>query len=289
MTDGSKAPRVTVIMGVYNCGDTLEEALDSLLNQDYRDFTVVICDDGSTDNTYGIALEYSERHPGRFVLLRNGRNMGLNHTLNECLRMAGGEYVARMDGDDVSLPERLGKQVAFLDSNPEYAIVSTPLIYFDSNGEWGTGKPKAMPTARDIPRRTPFAHAAAMIRKHVLDEVGGYTVDRRLLRVEDYHLWIKIYQKGYKGFNLQQPLYKARDDEEAAGRRTTRQRLSEAYVKYLAVRMLGLPAWMLAHALRPLAMTLVPGCIYSKLRKARYEAGMKDGHDAGTGGTGGME
>ncbi|MFO7611574.1 MAG: glycosyltransferase, partial [Clostridia bacterium] len=207
-----QAHRVTVIMGVYNCGDTLAEALESLMSQSYRDFTTVICDDGSTDNTYGIASRYCERHPGRFILLRNGRNLGLNHTLNECLRIAGGEYIARMDGDDVSLPERFEKQVGFLDANPEYAIVSTPMIYFDSDGEWGVGNPSTVPAAKDFPRGTPFAHAASMVRKEAMDAVGGYTVDNKLLRVEDYHLWIKLYQKGYSGYNLPEPLYKARDD-----------------------------------------------------------------------------
>lgn len=130
-------PKVSIIMGVFNCQDTLVESIDSLLKQTFQDFNVVICDDGSTDDTYIIAKKYHEKYPDKFILLRNLENRGLNYTLNVCLQYAKGEYIARMDGDDISLPIRLKKQVEFLDKHNEFHIVSSAMIYFDETGDWG--------------------------------------------------------------------------------------------------------------------------------------------------------
>lgn len=116
-------------MGIYNCASTLKEALESLLHQTYQNFEVIMCDDGSTDNTLQIAQQYVKEYPEKFILLKNGKNLGLNKTLNKCLYQAKGEYIARMDGDDISLPERFEKEVDMLDRNPQFALVSTPMIF----------------------------------------------------------------------------------------------------------------------------------------------------------------
>ena len=86
-------------MGIYNCASTLQEALDSLYAQTYQDFEIILCEDGSKDNTYEIALENQKQHDN-IVLLRNPHNMGLNQTLNNCLAVAKGEYIAFVDSDD---------------------------------------------------------------------------------------------------------------------------------------------------------------------------------------------
>ena len=94
-------PRISVIMGIYNCAQTLVEALDSLLAQTCQDFKVIMCDDGSNDNTFEIAQTYVDRYPGKFILIKNVQNMKLAATLNHCLEYVDTEYVARMDGDDL--------------------------------------------------------------------------------------------------------------------------------------------------------------------------------------------
>lgn len=111
--------KITVIMGIYNCEGTLAEALDSLLSQTFTDWNLVMCDDGSSDTTYEIAEQYQTRYSNKINLIKNERNMGLNHTLNRCLEFADGEYIARQDGDDMSMPTRFEKEVAILDSNSE--------------------------------------------------------------------------------------------------------------------------------------------------------------------------
>lgn len=130
--------RISVLMGIYNCAPTLQEALDSLYAQTYQDFKIILCDDGSKDDTLKIAEENARQHEN-VIVIKNERNMGLNYTLNHCLEYADTEYVARMDGDDLSVPTRFEKEINFLDEHPEYAIVSTPMIHFDENGEFMRG------------------------------------------------------------------------------------------------------------------------------------------------------
>lgn len=257
-------------MGIYNCAPTLAEALDSLLAQTYQDFKVILCDDGSRDNTVEVARSYVERYPGKFILIRNERNMGLNFTLNHCLRYADTEYVARMDGDDISLPERFEKEIAFLDSHPDIAIVSTPMIYFDENGDFRTGsRGTAYPGKNDFIAGTPFCHAPCMVRTEAYKAVDGYSVDNKLLRAEDYHLWFKMYAKGYKGYNLEEPLYKMRDDRNAVARRTWRYRWNELYVRYIGYRMLSIPMYKRIYILRPILVGLIPGFLYNYLHRSK--------------------
>jgi glycosyltransferase EpsE len=254
-------------MGIYNCATTLVEALDSLYAQTYQNFKIILCDDGSTDNTYQIAAEYAKKHDN-IILIKNDQNKGLNYTLNHCLEYADTEYVARMDGDDISLPTRFEKEIAFLDSHPEYAIVSCPMIYFDENGDYKVGQTKSTdPIKRDFILSTPFCHAPCMVRSIAYKAVNGYSVDKRLIRVEDYHLWFKMYAAGYKGHNLSEPLYKMRDDRNATRRRTLSNRLNEVYVKHIGYKMLQLPIYSQIYAIRPLLVWLLPNPIYNYLHR----------------------
>ena len=141
---------VSVIMGIYNCADALPEAIDSLLAQTFTDWNLVMCDDGSRDATYEVAERYRRTYPERITLLKNEQNMGLNYTLNRCLSVADGAYIARQDGDDVSMPTRFEKEAAILDASPDIAIVSTAMTYFDENGAWGQSHPVLFPENRDF-------------------------------------------------------------------------------------------------------------------------------------------
>lgn len=236
-----KKPRVSVIMGIYNCAPYLQEALDSLYNQTFQNFEIILCEDGSKDNTYEIAKRNADAHPN-IKLLRNERNMGLNITLNNCLAVAEGEYIARMDGDDVSLPTRFEKEVDFLDSHSEYAIVSCPMIYFDENGEFARGKAGGEQTKDVLNYGVPFCHAPCMVRKEAYDAVGGYAVDDRLLRYEDYNLWMKMFAAGFRGYNISECLYAMRDDRNAISRRTFKSRLNGIYAHWIALKELKLSA-----------------------------------------------
>ena len=254
--------KVSVIMGIYNCASTLQEALDSLYAQTFQDFEIILCDDGSQDSTYELALENQLQH-ANVVLLRNERNLGLNATLNKCLAVAKGEYIARMDGDDISLPTRFEKQVRFLDEHLEYAVVSAPMIYFDENGEFRRGKGQGEVKVHDFVHGSPICHAPCMARLDIIKSVGGYSVDERLLRVEDFHLWCKIFAVNQKLYMMDECLYMMRDDRNAIGRRSWLARKNECYVRHIGFQMIGLPCYYQVYALVPILKYIAPRFIYN--------------------------
>lgn len=232
-------PKISVIMGIYNCASTLNEALDSLYNQTFKDFQIILCDDASTDSTYAVALEYASRKDN-IILIRNEKNIKLAATLNHCLKYANTEYIARMDGDDISLSDRFEKQVAFLDKHPEYAFVSSAMIYFDESGDYARNHPKEKPTKEDFRKSTPFCHAPSMIRLSAFQAVGGYTAEPKVERMEDYYLWHKMYVQGLKGYNITEPLYKMRNDRNAFARRKVSDRIRGFKVDVEICKNLGL-------------------------------------------------
>lgn len=264
--------RISVLMGIYNCAPYLQEALDSLYAQTYKDFKIILCDDGSKDDTYAIAQRNAEKH-SNILLVRNDRNMGLNYTLNHCLEYADTEYCARMDGDDISLPIRFEKEINFLDEHTEYDIVSCPMVYFDENGEFGRGMcNEGEPKKADIIYGPPFCHAPCMVRTTAYKAVGGYTVDKRLLRYEDYNLWTKMYEAGFRGYNLGEPLYAMRDDRNAAKRRSLKARLNGIYAHYVAYRKLRLSAIGFAkYSIYALIAGIVPVFVYDYIHKRKIK------------------
>lgn len=231
--------RISVIMGIYNCASTLVKALDSLYAQTYQNFKVILCDDASSDSTYQVASEYATKKDN-IILIRNEKNLKLAATLNRCLEYVDTDYVARMDGDDLSLPTRFEEEIAFLDKHPEYAFVSCPMIYFDENGDYGRNYPKEKPTNESFRRSSPFCHAPVLMRFEALKEVGFYTAEAKVERMEDYYLWHKFYVMGYKGYNLQTPLYKMRNDRNAFARRKISDRIRGFKVDVEICKNLGL-------------------------------------------------
>lgn len=129
--------KISVIMGIYNCADTLADAIESILIQTIDNWELIMCDDGSRDNTYEIALAFAEQYPHKIFLLKNKENKGLNYTLNRCLNLAKGNYIARMDGDDLCSTDRFEKELQAFKAHPDLAVVSTAMEYFDENGVWG--------------------------------------------------------------------------------------------------------------------------------------------------------
>lgn len=262
-------PEVSVIMGIYDCADTLSEAIDSVFDQTFTNWELIMCDDGSSDETCNVAEKYRSIYPDKIILMKNECNKGLNYTLNRCLKAAKGKIIARMDGDDICVPERFEKELAVLENEPEIAIVSSDMNYFDDTGIWGCISHPEYPKDGDFLHGSPFCHAPCMVRKEAFDQVNGYSEGKHLLRVEDYHLWIKMYKAGFRGKNIHEPLYFMRDDREAYSRRKFRYRINEAYVRALAVKELGLPVSGYLYVLRPIMVGLLPGFLYKRLHRKK--------------------
>lgn len=263
-------------MGIYNCAPTLQESVESIVNQTYCDWELIMCDDCSTDDTLALAMELKNKYPEQIQVLQNDSNKGLNYTLNKCFSAARGKYLARQDGDDISFPQRLEKQIDFIKHYTEYSIVSSAMVHFDENGDWGVSKLKEYPDKYDFIRGTPFCHAASLFTREAFEAVKGYSVSDRLLRVEDYDLWSKMYALGLKGANLMEPLYKMRDDRDAYSRRKFRFRINESYAMVLTIKRLNLPFYMIIFAARPLIVGLLPAFVYDRLHKIRLQKKMSN-------------
>ncbi len=177
-------PKVTVLMPVYNAEHHLREAMDSILSQTYLDFEFLVIDDGSTDASAAILQSYIDL---RLRFVQNPHNLGLTATLNLGLEIAQGEYVARMDADDVSLPERLAKQVAFLDTHPNVGIVGAWAEAFGDARFRIPHPPDAETIRAKLLFDSALVHPAVLMRRAFLD-----AHDLRyqpLGHFEDYELW----------------------------------------------------------------------------------------------------
>jgi glycosyltransferase involved in cell wall biosynthesis len=196
----ANSPKITVLMPVYNCELYIREAVDSIINQTFDDFEFLIIDDASTDKTVAIIKTYADT---RIQLIEKPANTGYTNSLNHGLSIAKGEYIARMDGDDISLPERFEKQVAFLDSNPDVVLCGTALKIIDSDKvicypEFHENIKLVMLTHNCI------IHPSVMIRKSVLDYYSvKYDISKE--PAEDYNLWTKLLLYG-KLYNFQEVL-----------------------------------------------------------------------------------
>lgn len=183
------APLVTVLMPVYNGEKYLAEAIDSVLNQTYTHFEFLIINDGSTDGTEDIILSYADP---RIVYVKNEQNIKLIATLNKGLKLAKGKYIARMDADDISLPQRLEKQIAFLENNPNVGLGGS---YLKTLGAANDQVIEYKTSSDEIKFRlffdTHFPHPAAVLRKDVLERFG-LEYEAEYIHVEDYVLWNRM-------------------------------------------------------------------------------------------------
>ncbi len=250
-------PLVSIIMGAYNCQDTVGKAIESIQNQTYQNWEFVICDDASTDETWMELKKYGESDK-RIILIKNDHNLRLAAALNHCLAHAKGEYIARMDADDESYPERLEKQVRFLEQHEEYAVVGCGRVIFDENGDKGVRLVKEVPDRDVLLANAPFAHPTIMMRKSVYDQLGGYTVSELTKRAEDLDLWFRFFHAGYKGYNIQKPLYRYHESLTDYNKRTVDAAWNTSKVYLNGYRLMGFPWYKYVFALKPLISALLP-------------------------------
>lgn len=254
-------PLISVLMGTYNCAETLEEAVECIINQTYENWELIMCDDCSKDNTLEVAQRIAERD-GRIHVIKNEINRTLAPSLNHCLQYANGKYIARMDGDDVCALDRFEKELNFLEAHPEFALVSCHMNLYDVDGVYRVIHYTETPTKESFLRTSQFCHAGCMMRTDVLRELGGYNEAENRCRVEDYDLWVRMYAAGYEGYNLQEILYSMRDDRNAVKRRTFSNRLNESRVKVQACRLFNLSASQYRYVILPIVKSLIPTVFY---------------------------
>jgi glycosyltransferase EpsE len=259
--------KVSVIMSVYNCAETLPQAIESIIAQTYENWELILCDDASTDKTREIASRYASMYSEKIILVQNEKNMKLSYSLNRCLERCSGKYVARMDADDKCEPNRLEKQVAFLESHKEYALVGTSMRIFDGKQYQGVREYKACPDKYDMLFNPCFAHATIMTYKKVYEDLGGYAVCKRTERGQDYDLWFRFFAKGYRGYNLSEPLYIVTEDEACYKRKKFKYRLYSCITALKGYRLVGIKKRYYIFAFKSLVAGVIPSKVLKKMHK----------------------
>ena len=212
-------PDLSVVMSVYNGEKYLSEAIESVLSQTYRDFEFIIIDDGSTDGSLRILHDYAGRDPRVRVIEQE--NTGLTVALCRGLDLSGGTYVARMDADDISLPQRFEKQLALLVSRPDLSACTCDVERFSDDGAISTTSKMGV-DPRLIPLYLCFAnriegHGQVMFRRSAYDAAGGY--DPSFRYAQDYDLWTRLLDVG--GFGVvDETLYKFRTGHDSISKRS---------------------------------------------------------------------
>lgn len=236
----SQSPLISVIMPVHNCGDWLRPAVQSILDQSCRDFELLLVDDHSYDGS----IQTLPRDP-RLKVLRHAGS-GIVASLNFALRQAQGRFIARMDGDDISLPERFQQQLAYAENHPDVSVIGGRVkIFSESQVEagfrqyesWLNSLTEPDELQRDLFIESPLVHPSVLIRRQLFDDIGLY---RDLSWPEDYDLWLRAFLQGHKMGKVSDTVLRWRDHSS---------RLTRQDKRYAKKEFIKAKAWALSESL----------------------------------------
>lgn len=199
-------PAISIILPAYNAAKYIGETISSLLSQTFTDFELLVMDDGSTDDTIPVVQSFSD---GRIRLIENGQNLGLVKTLNKAATLCKGQYAARMDADDIALPNRLQLQKDFLDQHPQTAAVAGWVSFIDENGTqtgvWELDRQTNTSAAikKALLKENCIAHPTVMIRTAILQQ---FLYNPRQRNIEDYDLWLRLCAAGMQIEKVPEPV-----------------------------------------------------------------------------------
>ncbi len=199
--------KLSVIMPVYNTKKYVGKAIESILNQSFKNFEFIIIDDCSTDKSYKICEKYAEKDK-RIKLFRNEKNMWISFTRNKLISLSNTNYIASQDSDDISLKDRLKLSFQFLEKNKNYAVVSWNNLIINENWKEIWKRIYSDNIKKIILKKSPISQPSSMFRKDIFLKVHWY--DKYLNYWEDYDLWLKFFSKWYKIKNLNDFLVKLR-------------------------------------------------------------------------------
>lgn len=252
-------PKISVIMGMYNTKskEYLKKSIKSILNQTFSDFELIICDDGSTNDCVVWVKEIC-KNDSRVKLISNPENKGLAYTLNHCLSVAQGEYIARMDDDDESAIDRFEKQLKYIEEK-KIDLVSCNINIFDDGGIYSKKEYPEIIGKEDFLFNSPIVHPAILARKDTFEKVNGYRDIKKTTRVEDYDLFMRMFANGIKMGVVQEYLFNYRDDVANTKRRKKyKYRINEAIIRFENFRNLGLFPKGIIYVIKPLILGIMP-------------------------------
>ncbi len=248
---------VSVIIPTFNAESSIERAVRSVLNQSYQDFEIIIYDDHSTDSTWEL-LNKLAKQDARIRVFQNKQNAKSAFTRNQAIKEATGVYIMQLDDDDYCHGERMEKQVDFLNRHEEYGFVGCHAYLWDQTGVYGERRVKEKPKIADMIKTSPFINPSVMFRRQVLDSVSGYRVSKDTIRGQDYDLYMRIYAKGHRGYNLQEKLLYYHQGRNYYNKITWRHRVGECRLKYQNFRQLGIAKINYIYLLKPLLAIIIP-------------------------------
>ena len=257
---------ITILMSVYNTPkEQLKEAIESILNQTYKNFEFLIICDGISKEDINFIKGYQD---DRIRIEINETNIGLVKSLNKGIELAKGKFIARMDTDDFSYPERLEKQINFMHQHPEYAIVSGKAHFFDETGIYGTSKICGEINKNDVFKSNPCIHPTMMINKDMIRKIGGYP---NFLRCEDYAIVMQMIANENKIYVLDEVILKYRMDKEGYKKKKFKDRFIEVKMKIIYFKKLNANIFQYFLAFKPLIAGLIPSRIMQQYLKHKLK------------------
>lgn len=262
---------ISVLMGVYYLEadvSHLKRSIDSILMQTLSDFELLICDNGSSDEALSF-IDSKSKEDKRIRILRDpDLPTDLASKLNFCLNNAKGIYVARMDDDDFSYPQRFERQVAYLESHPDIDFVGCNIRLCVNDCYTGCQVFPEFPVVSDFYFRQPYIHPSIMFRKNALQTVGGYSIKKHCVLCEDYDLLLRLYLNGCIGANIQEFLLDY-NVSNLMKKRKYRYRWNEAVTRFCRFRDLGVMNKAWPYVLKPLVVGLMPQVMLIYLKQKR--------------------
>ena len=249
--------KISVIMGVYASEkERLEKSIRSVLSQSERDLELIVVCDG-TESLLPLLREWEEKDE-RVKTVFYPENKGLAFALNEGLKCATGEYIARQDDDDESEPYRLERQLNYLLSHPKTDFVCSAAAVFDDGGEYGEAVMAEQPQKKDFLYTCPFLHPTLFAKRACFERGGGYRVGWDTKKAEDYDLFMRWFSRGMIGVNLQERLYRYRFARGGKRRRSFLDRLGETFVRIKGFWKIKAGLIGVLYAFKPLLAWLLP-------------------------------
>ncbi|MGV3184717.1 glycosyltransferase family 2 protein [Weissella paramesenteroides] len=261
-------PLVSIVMGVHNGENTLRACIDSIQVQKFLDWEFIIFNDGSTDRTFNILKEY-QNSDKRIIILNGKGKSGLATGLNKCIQVAKGKYIARMDDDDISCPDRLIKQLNFLETHTNIDALGTSMIVFDEYSDKGIRSNDLLVSRETFLKGTPFFHPTVMIRSNVLKQLHGYRTD--VGRTEDLDLWFRFFENGYNGANLKEPLLKYHETTSDYNKRTLKNGILASNVLCRGYSKIEIPLLMRWRAFKPVFSAMIPKILLKKYHEFKLK------------------
>ena len=238
-------------MATHNGKDKIDSAIESVFNQTYDNWKMIICDDGSTDGTYNyLKGKYKEK---RIIILKNNEKKGLAYSLNKCIKECNDcEFIARMDDDDFSYPNRFERQIDYLKNHSKISFVSSNIEIYNGQKIIGTKKLKEFPTKNDLIWNSPFVHPSIIFRRDDLIKSELYRVAPETTRGQDYDLFMRMYSLGLFGANIQEFLFRYTDNNQTRKKRTLKIRLGECKVRFVGYKKMGILLYAFPFVIKPL-------------------------------------